>query len=139
MRHWITNFIFIVYLSLGLSIANAKDAPPVEELRHLYNTNASFKADLEKALREVKPRYNGTDNLWVGKSFDDFCAFFNDWYALLPVNGELPKSSLFLPGQKVDTPSCYFVIKLWNQVVKFFGLIVNFCQIRFCCTRYERI
>jgi phosphatidylserine decarboxylase len=78
------------------------DAPPVVDLKKLYSTNPEFKKTMDKALANIKSPYNGAQNPWKGRTFKDFCSFFNDWYALLPVNGKNPPPSLFPPGQKVD-------------------------------------
>jgi phosphatidylserine decarboxylase len=84
-------------------IAVAEDTPPVQDLRQLYETNQEFQLTMDQALAEIKTPYNDGTNPWVGKSFDDFCNFFNDWYSLLPINGGEPTSpDAFPPGQLVD-------------------------------------
>ena len=75
---------------------------PVAELRKIYSANANFKKTLDDALSQVKSPYLGRENPWRGKSFDDFCQFFNDWYRLLPVNHMDPDRPIFPPGQKID-------------------------------------
>lgn len=80
----------------------AADTPPVVELRRLYHADPDFKATMDQALANIKSPYNGAANPWAGKTFTDFCAFFNEWYRLLPINGANPPSSLFPPGHKVD-------------------------------------
>jgi phosphatidylserine decarboxylase len=83
-------------------VALAEDVKAVAELRKIYSTNASFKKTLDDALSQVKSPYLRQENPWKGKSFDDFCQFFNDWYLLLPVNHMDPAKPVFPPGQKID-------------------------------------
>jgi len=80
-----------------------EDTPPVQKLRDLYETNQEFSQTMDKALANVQNPYNGTENLWHGKTFDDFCNFFNAWYKLLPVNNGKPSYlDGFIPGQYSD-------------------------------------
>lgn len=83
-------------------VAGAQDVTPVAELRKIYSTNTNFKKTLDDALSQVKSPYLGQENPWRGRSFDDFCQFFNDWYRLLPVNHIDPDKPVFPPGQKID-------------------------------------
>ena len=94
-------------------MALAVDTPPVVELRALYHTDPNFQRTLDSALARAKSPYNGGDNPWRGKTFEDVCKFFNEWYVLLPVNGKNPSPTTFPPGQKVDE---------FNYITMFAGL-----------------
>lgn len=65
---------------------HAADAPPVQSLRTLYTTDKEFRNTLDQAFRNMKDPDNGPVNPWKDKTFEDLCAFFNDWYYLVPVN-----------------------------------------------------
>ncbi|MFZ4479914.1 MAG: phosphatidylserine decarboxylase [Rhodoferax sp.] len=101
LRSPISHVVSCIIISAS-SVALAEDVAPVAELRKIYSTNANFRKTLDGALSQVKSPYLGQDNPWKGKSFDDFCRFFNDWYLLLPVNQFDPAKPAFPPGQKID-------------------------------------
>lgn len=99
MMKYITTFLMV----LSSCVVLAEDVPPVQKLRQLYETNQDFHNTMDNALANVKSPYNGAENPWKGKTFDDFCHFFDDWYRLLPINnGEPNPPSAFPPGQSVD-------------------------------------
>jgi len=72
-----------------------RDSEPVVKLRALYASNPEFKRTTDAAFASLQDPPDGTENPWRGKGFDDLCAFFNDWYALLPVNNS-PGSDEFV-------------------------------------------
>jgi phosphatidylserine decarboxylase len=71
----------------GRQAAAKQDAEPVRKLRALYLAQPDFRKTMDAAFANLQDPPDGSRNPWQGKKFDDLCAFFNDWYALLPVNG----------------------------------------------------
>jgi hypothetical protein len=67
--------------------AGRSEAPPIQALRSLYRNNMEFQTLMDKAFANIKDPDIGPANPWKGKRFDDLCAFFKDWYYLLPVKG----------------------------------------------------
>jgi len=97
------NYMVACFMLSSSYIAVAQDTPPVESLRDLYANNIAFRFTMDKALANIQSPYNGAKNPWLGKTFDDFCDFFNDWFKLLPINaGEPDDPTAFPPGQYVD-------------------------------------
>ena len=95
------NYVVACFMFSSSYLAVAQDTPPVESLKVLYANNVQgFQETMDAALANIQSPYNGGVNPWLGKTFDDFCNFFNEWFVLLPINGG--KSSTFPPGQFVD-------------------------------------
>ncbi len=67
-----------------------EEAPPVKQLRALYDTDKAFHSSMDKAFAAMK----GRENPWRGRNFNDLCRFFNDWFYLVPINGS-PKYDEF--------------------------------------------
>ena len=88
---------------------------PVKELIKLCKKNLEIKSLIDEALQSVKPEPDGSPNPWKGKTFDDLCTFFNEWYYFLPLatNGleyiekfgmlyyENPAGQKFIKNEKV--------------------------------------
>ncbi|HIE02031.1 MAG TPA: phosphatidylserine decarboxylase [Thiotrichaceae bacterium] len=94
------NYMVACFMLSSSYIAVAQDTPPVESLRSLYANDPVFQTTMDQALGNIQSPYNGAENPWLGKTFDDFCNFFNEWFILLPINAG--ESSTFPPGQSVD-------------------------------------
>ena len=76
-------------------VAERHDSEPVRKLRALYGSNPDFRKTTDSAFTELQDPPDGGRNPWKGKKFDDLCDFFNEWYALLPVNNS-PASDEFV-------------------------------------------
>ncbi len=88
--------IFILFSVLCLSAApstentppnhgkTAEDVKPVKELRKIYQSDAKFRKLVDLMFQNVHKTREGKPNPWLGKNFDDLCAFFNEWYYFLP-------------------------------------------------------
>jgi phosphatidylserine decarboxylase len=63
-----------------------RDSEPVRKLRALYLAQPDFRKTMDEAFAGLQAQPDGSPNPWQGKKFDDLCDFFNEWYALLPVN-----------------------------------------------------
>jgi phosphatidylserine decarboxylase len=66
--------------------AARQDSEPVRKLRALYLAQPDFRKTMDAAFAGLQAQPDGSPNPWQGKKFDDLCDFFNEWYALLPVN-----------------------------------------------------
>lgn len=74
----------------SVTASGVREAPPVQTLRALYETNQEFRSTMDRAFAAIQDKTNP----WHQKKFDDLCRFFNDWYYLLPVNNS-PKYDEF--------------------------------------------
>jgi len=77
------------------SVVEKRDSEPVRKLRALYATDQGFKKAMDAAFASLQPLPDNSPNPWQGKSFDDLCAFFNQWHALLPVNNSPTADEMF--------------------------------------------
>ncbi len=90
-------FMFFMLLSAGCLLNAAgkpdasaepgksgEDVKPVKELRKIYKADAKFRKLVDLMFQNVQKTPEGKPNPWQGKTFDDLCAFFNEWYYFLP-------------------------------------------------------
>jgi len=93
LRHVFIGILTCALLAAPVARAAGNDgaeAPPVKQLRALYESDKAFHATMDKAFAAMK----GRENPWHGKTFNDLCRFFNDWFHLVPINGS-PKYDEF--------------------------------------------
>ena len=78
----------LVFSILTLFFANQafaqQDAPPVQRLKHLYNTNEKFQKVVIEMFENLQDMPDGTKNTWKGKSIEDLYTFLNEWFYFLP-------------------------------------------------------
>ncbi len=88
---------------------NAVEAQPIKALRALYEGNKEFHATMDKAFAAIQDK----NNPWYKKNFDDLCAFFNDWFHLVPIN----KSPTFDEFEYIKKFSCFYQRNEFGQAI----------------------
>ena len=79
-------FLVLLYLLciLPFNVLAQKDAPPVKELKELYNNNPEFKSKADLMLENVHALADGSSNPWKNKDISDLYVFLNEWFYFLP-------------------------------------------------------